>query len=109
MVFVFENAEIGFAIVEDQEQVDKMLEVRDRCPALGCIVYDDPRGLRNYESPALFLRMLLETGARTLLKSHPGFVQAEMRRGDRPTMPPRCSTPRAPPVRPRASCTPIAT
>lgn len=47
--FPITNAEVGFAIVEDQEQVDKMLEVRDRYPALGCIVYDDPRGLRNYD------------------------------------------------------------
>ena len=81
MVFVFENAEIHYAIVEDQEQVDKMLEVRDRYPALGCIVYDDPRGLRNYDRPELSsYEGLLEMG-RGLLKSHPGFVQAEIDKG----------------------------
>lgn len=108
MVFVFENAEIHYAIVEDQEQVDKMLEVRERYPALGCIVYDDPRGLRNYDRPELFsYEGLLEMG-RGLLRSHPGFVQAEMNKGS-PDDPPRCSTRRAPPVRPRASYTPTAT
>jgi long-chain acyl-CoA synthetase len=35
--------------VEDQEQVDKMLEVREQCPQLERIWFDDPRGLRNYD------------------------------------------------------------
>jgi long-chain acyl-CoA synthetase len=47
IVFPIGNAEVRFAIVEDQEQVDKLLEVRVRCPALERISYDDPRGLRN--------------------------------------------------------------
>jgi long-chain acyl-CoA synthetase len=51
--FPITNAEVGFAIVEDQEQVDKMLEVRTECPALGRIWFDDPRGLRNYAEPGL--------------------------------------------------------
>jgi long-chain acyl-CoA synthetase len=37
--------------VEDQEQVDKLLEIRDQCPQLDHIYYDDPRGLRNYDEP----------------------------------------------------------
>jgi len=44
MVYVFHNAEIAFAIVEDQEQVDKMLEVREQHAPLKHIYYDDPRG-----------------------------------------------------------------
>ncbi len=53
MTFVFQNAEVEFAIVEDQEQVDKLLEVAQSCPQLKCIVYDDPRGLRNYNQGSL--------------------------------------------------------
>jgi long-chain acyl-CoA synthetase len=30
--FPINNAEVGFAIVEDQEQVDKLLELREQCP-----------------------------------------------------------------------------
>jgi long-chain acyl-CoA synthetase len=51
--FPINNAEVAFAIVEDQEQVDKMLELRARCPQLARIWYDDPRGLRNYAEPGL--------------------------------------------------------
>src|SRR4029450_8446159 len=53
MVFVLNDADVRFAIVEDQEQVDKLLEMKDRCPALEHIVYDDPRGMRHYEQPFL--------------------------------------------------------
>ena len=51
--FPIDNAEVGFAVVEDQEQVDKLLELRAVCPQLGRIWYDDPRGLRNYSEPGL--------------------------------------------------------
>jgi long-chain acyl-CoA synthetase len=58
------NAEIAFAIVEDQEQVDKLIEIREQCPQLANIWYDDPRGLRNYNEPGLSsLDSLLDSGA----------------------------------------------
>jgi len=47
LLFVLQDAEIKFAIVEDQEQVDKLLEIKKDCPRLGHIVYDDPRGMRH--------------------------------------------------------------
>ena len=48
MVYVLNDAEVHFAIVEDQEQVDKLIEIKARCPNLEHIVFDDPRGLRHY-------------------------------------------------------------
>ena len=62
-VFPINNAEIAFAVVEDQEQVDKLLEIRAQCPQLANIWFDDPRGLRNYSEPGLrSLDDLLESG-----------------------------------------------
>ncbi|NRT56895.1 AMP-dependent synthetase/ligase [Sphaerotilus uruguayifluvii] len=52
-VFPLNNAEVAFAVVEDQEQVDKLLEVREQCPLLAHIWFDDPRGLRKYDEPGL--------------------------------------------------------
>jgi len=49
MQYVLEHAGASFAVVEDQEQVDKILSVQDRLPGLREIVYVDPRGLRNYD------------------------------------------------------------
>jgi long-chain acyl-CoA synthetase len=62
-VFPINNAEVAFAIVEDQEQVDKMLELRERCPQLANIWFDDPRGLRKYHEAGLAsLDSLVEAG-----------------------------------------------
>ena len=81
-VFPINNAEVRFAIVEDQEQVDKMLELRASCPQLGCIWYDDARGLRNYSETGLAaLDQLIEAG-RAHDAAHPGFYDAEVAKGD---------------------------
>lgn len=42
-----------FCLAEDQEQVDKLLEVRAQCPQLAHICFDDARGLRHYRAPGL--------------------------------------------------------
>jgi long-chain acyl-CoA synthetase len=44
LVFPIGNAEVGFAVVEDQEQVDKMIEVRATCPGLGRDLVRRPAG-----------------------------------------------------------------
>jgi long-chain acyl-CoA synthetase len=81
MIYVFQNAEIAFAIVEDQEQLDKMLEVRDSHALLAHIVYDDPRGLRNYDQPGLVAYDdLLERGAE-VLRAQPSLVDDEIGKG----------------------------
>ncbi|VFR44231.1 Long-chain-fatty-acid--CoA ligase [plant metagenome] len=64
MGFVLQDADVGVAVVEDQEQVDKLLEARAQCPQLRRIIYDDPRGLRHYDDPALLsCDALAERGA----------------------------------------------
>ena len=51
--FVVEHAEVRFAVAENQEQVDKLLEIKDRCPNLEFIIYCDPRGIRDYSQEFL--------------------------------------------------------
>ncbi|MDE2804104.1 MAG: AMP-binding protein [Gemmatimonadota bacterium] len=50
---MLEAAEVRVIVAEDQEQVDKVLEVRDGLPGLETIVYYDPRGMYAYEAPGL--------------------------------------------------------
>ena len=77
-VFPITNADVRFAMVEDQEQVDKLLEIRDRCPDLQNIIFDDPRGLRNYaESGLVSLDRLIETGQAFAL-SQPAWFKTEV-------------------------------
>ena len=47
--FVLAHAEVRYAAVEDQEQIDKILSVKERLPKLDQMVYDEERGLRDYD------------------------------------------------------------
>jgi long-chain acyl-CoA synthetase len=53
LAHVLAHAEVRFAAVEDQEQVDKVLSVADRLPKLERMFYDEPRGLRGYDHAKL--------------------------------------------------------
>jgi long-chain acyl-CoA synthetase len=80
-VFPMTNAEVRMCVVEDQEQVDKMLEVRESYPALAHIYFDDPRGLRKYDEPGLgSIDELLAAGA-VFAKQHPNFYKEQVEMG----------------------------
>jgi long-chain acyl-CoA synthetase len=53
LAFVLAHADVRFAAVEDQEQVDKILSVRERVPQLEFMLYDEKRGLRDYDHSRL--------------------------------------------------------
>jgi len=77
-VFPINDAEVRFAFAEDQEQVDKLLEIRDKCPQLSSIYFDDPRGLRNYDEPGLASVDELVAAGKVFAALHPDFFQAEV-------------------------------
>jgi long-chain acyl-CoA synthetase len=81
MAFVIEDAEVEFAIAEDQEQVDKLFEIMPRCPHLKRIVYDDPRGLRHYDATHLIGFDEVERLGAERAAREPGFFAAEVERG----------------------------
>jgi len=81
MVFAFQNAEIGFAIVEDQEQVDKMLDIQPQCPALKHVIFDETRGMRRYRQDCILSFDALQARGREFNRAHPGYVEAEIDKG----------------------------
>ena len=89
MQYIVDHAEARIAVVEDQEQVDKLLHVRAACPRLEHIVYADARGMRHYTDPCLLsLAELRERGAQVrrrppgLLRAGGGQGAGRRRRGD---------------------------
>jgi long-chain acyl-CoA synthetase len=81
MVYVFHDAEIEYAIVEDQEQVDKLLEIMPQCPKLKHIVFDDPRGLRHYANIELMSFDNLQAIGREFDGRNPEFFGEEVAKG----------------------------
>ena len=79
-IFPINNADVRFAFAEDQEQVDKLLEIRDRCPQLSNIYFDDPRGLRNYDEPGLASLDELLGAGKAFAAQHPAFFKDEVAR-----------------------------
>jgi long-chain acyl-CoA synthetase len=82
MTFVLDNAEIDFALVENQEQVDKMIEARAALPGrLTHIIYEDPRGMRNYVQPGVIsYEKLIELG-QAYDKAQPEFYAQSVAAG----------------------------
>ena len=78
--FPINNADVAWAVVEDQEQVDKLLELRAQCPSLQRIWFDDPRGLRNYAEDGLAPIDALVAAGQAHDAAHPGFFDAEVAR-----------------------------
>ena len=52
--YILEHAEAKLAVVENQEQVDKLLEIKEKLPLLKNIFYSDPRGLEKYNEKIVF-------------------------------------------------------
>ncbi|PAT40473.1 AMP-dependent synthetase/ligase [Vandammella animalimorsus] len=81
MVYVVADAEVHVVFAEDQEQVDKLLEIRETFPQLQYIVYDDPRGMRSYQQDCLVsVEQLLEMG-RQWDQQHPGAFEQQVQAG----------------------------
>ena len=81
MQYIIDHAEANFAIVEDQEQVDKLLNLKEQCPRLEYIIYDDPRGLRAYTEPFLIsLQRLQELGKKFAL-DNPTYFEDQVAKG----------------------------
>jgi long-chain acyl-CoA synthetase len=71
--YVVENSDARFVLAEDQEQVDKLLEVRAGLPRVERVVYDDPKGLRHYEQDWLMPLPELERRGREVEAAQPGL------------------------------------
>jgi long-chain acyl-CoA synthetase len=69
--YIAENSEARFAVVEDQEQVDKLLLIKDKLPQLKKAIYWNYKGVASYDDPILIgYREVLELGKR-YEKEHP--------------------------------------
>jgi long-chain acyl-CoA synthetase len=81
MLFVLQDAEIRFAIVEDQEQVDKLLEICEQCPQLEQILFDEPRGMRHYTQTCLQSLDEVMAMGRIHDGNSPDFLAGEIAKG----------------------------
>jgi long-chain acyl-CoA synthetase len=79
MAYVVEHAEARFALAEDQEQIDKLLEIQGQVPGLKTLIYEDERGLRDYQDLLSYAQV--QAKGRDALAAKPGFLDAEIGQG----------------------------
>ena len=81
LAFVWNHAECAVIVAEDQEQVDKVLGLRDQLPALRVVVYDDPRGLLRYKHDWLRSYQDVQELGRSFATRHSTYFEAEIEKG----------------------------
>ncbi len=79
--FVLDHSGARLVVAEDQEQVDKILEARERCPEVKKIVYSDGRGMRHYDDEILQSYESLLDAGRAHARAQPDFVEREIAQG----------------------------
>ena len=81
MQFIIDHAEARFAVVEDQEQVDKLISLKETGSRLETIVYEDGRGLRNYGQSYLVSYADVQRRGREFARNDPAHFDQELNRG----------------------------
>jgi long-chain acyl-CoA synthetase len=81
MAHVLDDAEIEFAVVEDQEQVDKVLEIKQDLPRIAHIIFDDARGMRHYAHEGLSAFSQIQELGRRYDQAHPAFFMGAVGAG----------------------------
>ncbi|MEM8813521.1 MAG: AMP-binding protein [Pseudomonadota bacterium] len=72
MTYVLDHAEVKFAIVQDQEQVDKVLLISETVKTIEHVIYDEERGLRDYDHTHLHGFSSIQERGRAALAADPG-------------------------------------
>jgi long-chain acyl-CoA synthetase len=76
--YVLDHAGVRFAVVEDQEQTDKLFLIKDRCSQLEEIIYKDSRGMQDYNQPFVHNYTDVQECGRAYDEENPEFFQREL-------------------------------
>ncbi len=79
--YVADHAGAKFAIVNDQEQADKFLEIKGELPSLKNIIYWDPKGLKHYDDPILLAFSQVVNLGKEYEVNHPGLFEKNVEKG----------------------------
>jgi long-chain acyl-CoA synthetase len=81
LAYVWNHADVSTIVAEDQEQVDKVLALREQLPALRCVVYDDSRGMLRYRQDWMKSFADVEALGRDFAKTHAGYFESAVEQG----------------------------
>jgi long-chain acyl-CoA synthetase len=79
--YIAQNSEARFALVQDQEQVDKFLEIKDELPQLEKVIYWGYKGLAHYNDPILMGYEQVRQLGEKHEEAHPGLIEQNVESG----------------------------
>ena len=79
--FILEHSEARFALAEDQEQSDKLLSLKEKIPNIKYIIYNDPKGMRNYTESFLTAFDNVQELGRKFGEENPNYFEDEINKG----------------------------
>jgi long-chain acyl-CoA synthetase len=79
--YVINHSDAKLILAEDQEQVDKILEVKDKLPQVERVIYDDPKGMRHYSHPFLASFIEVQELGRDSARTQPDHFDEAVRAG----------------------------
>jgi long-chain acyl-CoA synthetase len=79
--YVIDHSDAKVVVAEDQEQVDKILEMRDKLSKVEYVIYDDPKGMRHYSYPFLLSFTEVQEQGRAFGQAHAGYFEAAVDKG----------------------------
>ena len=81
MAYVIDHSDASFVLAKDQEQCDKMLDIRELIPRVRRVIYWDDRGLWNYDDPWLMPFAEVQALGREVAAREPGRFETEVALG----------------------------
>ncbi len=78
--YIIDHSDAAFLAVEDQEQADKFLEIKDQCPKIRKVIVDDMKGMRNYDDPILISFKEVQQKGSELERKKPDLFQDYLNR-----------------------------
>ncbi len=73
--YILDHSDAAFLVVEDQEQIDKFLEIREQCPKIRRVIVDDMKGMRHYDNPLLIPFTRVQEMGRQFSQTRPNLFE----------------------------------
>jgi len=78
--YILNHSDALFVVAGDQEQADKVLDIKEKCPLVQKVIVDDPKGMRNYDDPILLYFRAVQKQGRELYEKEPGLFEEMWRK-----------------------------
>jgi len=79
--YIIDHSDAAFFVGETQEEVDKALAIKESCPGLKWVIWDDPKGMRNYHQDFLISQDKVREMGRELDEKDPGLFDRLVQEG----------------------------